>query len=37
MNRMADGMQLVGTLKGPPDWKAMVDTSFLPKDLAPTQ
>ncbi|MGD9846271.1 MAG: ABC transporter substrate-binding protein [Variibacter sp.] len=37
MNRMAEGMQLVGTLKAPPDWKAMVDTSFLPKDLAKTQ
>jgi NitT/TauT family transport system substrate-binding protein len=37
MDRMAEGMQLVGTLKGPPDWKKMVDPSFLPKDLMPTQ
>ncbi|HMK78518.1 MAG TPA: ABC transporter substrate-binding protein [Xanthobacteraceae bacterium] len=33
MNRMAEGMQLVGTLKGPPDWKAMIDPRFLPQDL----
>ena len=37
MDRMAEGMQLVGTLKAPPDWKKIVDTSFLPKDLTPTQ
>ncbi|MEA2928606.1 MAG: NitT/TauT family transport system substrate-binding protein [Hyphomicrobiales bacterium] len=37
MDRMAEGMQLVGTLKAPPDWKKMVDPSFLPKDLMPTQ
>jgi len=37
MDRMAEGMQLVGTLKGPPDWKKMVDTSFLPQDLMHTQ
>jgi len=37
MDRMAEGMQLVGTLKGPPDWKKMVDPSFLPKDLMHTQ
>jgi NitT/TauT family transport system substrate-binding protein len=37
MDRMAEGMELVGQLKGKPDWKAMVDTSFLPKDLVPTQ
>jgi NitT/TauT family transport system substrate-binding protein len=37
MNRMAEGMQLVGTLKGPPDWKKMIDTSFLPQDLMHTQ
>ena len=34
---MAEGMEIVGSLKGKPDWKAMVDTSFLPKDLVPTQ
>jgi NitT/TauT family transport system substrate-binding protein len=37
MDRMAEGMEIVGSLKGKPDWKAMVDTSFLPKDLVPTQ
>ena len=37
MNRMAEGMQLVGTLKGPPDWKKMVDPQFLPQDLTHTQ
>jgi NitT/TauT family transport system substrate-binding protein len=37
MNRMAEGMQLVGTLKAAPDWKKMVDPSFLPKDITPTQ
>ena len=37
MNRMAEGMQLVGTLKGPPDWNKLVDTSFLPQDLMHTQ
>ena len=37
MNRMTEGMQLVGTLKAPPDWSKMVDPSFVPKDLAPTQ
>lgn len=30
MNRMAEGMQLVGTLKAAPDWQKLVDTSFLP-------
>ena len=33
MNRMMEGMQLVGRLKEPVDWKKLVDTSFLPKDL----
>jgi NitT/TauT family transport system substrate-binding protein len=37
MNRMADGMQLVGTLKAAPDWNKLVDSAFLPKDLAPSQ
>jgi NitT/TauT family transport system substrate-binding protein len=37
MDRMAEGMQLVGTLKAPPDWKKMIDPSFLPKDLMHTQ
>ena len=37
MDRMAEGMEIVGQLKGKPDWKSMIDTSFLPKDLLPTQ
>jgi NitT/TauT family transport system substrate-binding protein len=37
MDRMAEGMQLVGTLKAPPDWKKLIDPEFLPKDLMPTQ
>jgi NitT/TauT family transport system substrate-binding protein len=37
MNRMAEGMQLAGTLKGPPDWKTMIDPQFLPQDLMHTQ
>jgi len=37
MDRMAEGMEIVGQIKGKPDWKAMVDLSFLPKDLTPTQ
>lgn len=36
MNRMVEGLQIVGQQKGPVDWKTMVDTSFLPKDLAST-
>lgn len=37
MNRMAEGMQLVGTLKAAPDWKKLIDSSFLPQDLMKTQ
>jgi NitT/TauT family transport system substrate-binding protein len=37
MNRMAEGMLLVGTLKAAPDWAKLVDTSFLPADLASAQ
>ena len=37
MDRMAEGMEIVGSLKGRPDWKSMIDTAFLPKDLMPTQ
>jgi NitT/TauT family transport system substrate-binding protein len=32
MNRMAEGMQLVGTLKAAPDWQKLADTSFIPPD-----
>ena len=35
MNRMAEGMQIVGKLKGDVDWKKIVDPSFLPKELQP--
>jgi len=37
MDRMAEGMEIIGQIKGKPDWKAMIDPSFLPKDLVPTQ
>ena len=33
MNRMVEGLQLVGKQKGPVDWSKVVDTSFLPKEL----
>ena len=32
-NNMADGMRLTGELTGEVDWKALIDTSFLPDDL----
>ncbi|HZV20428.1 MAG TPA: ABC transporter substrate-binding protein, partial [Hyphomicrobiales bacterium] len=34
MNKMAEGMLLVGTLKTAPNWSNLADTSFLPADLA---
>jgi len=33
MDRMVEGLRIVGKLKGPMDWGKVVDTSFLPKDL----
>jgi NitT/TauT family transport system substrate-binding protein len=33
MNRMVEGLQIVGKQKGPVDWPKVVDTSFLPKEL----
>jgi NitT/TauT family transport system substrate-binding protein len=33
MDRMAEGMRLVGTMTAPPDWNKMVDPQFLPQDL----
>jgi NitT/TauT family transport system substrate-binding protein len=33
MDRMVEGLQIVGKLKGPMDWKKVVDASFLPQDL----
>jgi NitT/TauT family transport system substrate-binding protein len=33
MNRMVEGLQIVGKQKGPVDWSKVVDASFLPKEL----
>lgn len=33
MNRMVEGLQITGQLKGAVDWASMVDTSFLPPEL----
>jgi NitT/TauT family transport system substrate-binding protein len=33
MDRMAEGMRLVGTLKTPPAWEKITDPRFLPQDL----
>ena len=33
MNRMVEGLQIVGKQKGPVDWAKVVDVSFLPKEL----
>jgi NitT/TauT family transport system substrate-binding protein len=33
MNRMVEGMRIVGQLDKPVDWSTVVDQSFLPKDL----
>jgi hypothetical protein len=30
---IADGLRIVGKLKGPVDWQMRADTSFLPPDL----
>ena len=35
MNRMVEGLQIVGKQKGPVDWPKIVDASFLPDDLKP--
>lgn len=37
VERMLEGMKLVGRLKAPVDLAAVIDRSFLPKDLAATQ
>jgi NitT/TauT family transport system substrate-binding protein len=34
MDRMAEGMEIVGKLKGKVDWTKLVDASFLPAELA---
>lgn len=33
LDRVAAGLQLVGEIKAPPDWKSLIDPSFLPADL----
>ncbi len=35
MNRMMDGLRILGQIKGDVDWAKMVDTSFLPSDVKP--
>ena len=35
MNRMVEGLQLVGKQKGPVEWSKVIDASFLPADLRP--
>lgn len=35
MDRMAEGLRIVGKLEGEVDWSKVVDTSFLPKELQP--
>ena len=36
MNRMVEGLQITGQVKGDVDWPKYVDTSYLPADLRPT-
>jgi NitT/TauT family transport system substrate-binding protein len=33
LEKMSEGLQLTGEVKGPVDWKAVIDQQFLPKDL----
>jgi NitT/TauT family transport system substrate-binding protein len=33
LDRMIDALTLIGQVKGPPDWGALIDRSFLPPDL----
>lgn len=35
MNRMVEGLQIVGKQQGPVDWPALIDTSFMPTDMKP--
>jgi NitT/TauT family transport system substrate-binding protein len=35
MDRMVEGLKIVGKLKEPMDWRKVVDVRFLPKDLQP--
>ena len=36
MDRMVEGLKIVGKLKEPLDWAKVIDTSFLPRDLHAT-
>jgi NitT/TauT family transport system substrate-binding protein len=33
LDRMTDGLRLIGELDGPVDWSKLIDMSFLPADL----
>jgi len=33
LGKMSEGLQLVGEVKGPVDWKQVIDQQYLPKDL----
>jgi NitT/TauT family transport system substrate-binding protein len=33
LDRMIDALELIGQVKGPPDWSALIDKRFLPADL----
>jgi NitT/TauT family transport system substrate-binding protein len=33
LEKMSEGLQLIGESKGPVDWKAVIDQQFLPEDL----
>lgn len=33
LDKMSEGLQLIGDSKGPVDWKAAIDQQFLPKEL----
>jgi NitT/TauT family transport system substrate-binding protein len=33
LTKMSDGLQLIGDVSGPVDWKAAIDQQYLPKDL----
>jgi NitT/TauT family transport system substrate-binding protein len=33
LDRMTDALALIGQVKGPPDWEALIDRRFLPADL----
>jgi NitT/TauT family transport system substrate-binding protein len=33
LDRMVDALELIGQVKGPPDWGALIDKRFLPADL----